>query len=698
MSSSANTTLTTLNPAQLDQLSINTIRFLSVDAVQKADSGHPGLPLGAAAMAYTLWTRFLRHNPSNPHWSNRDRFVLSAGHGSALLYSLLHVTGYALPLDQIKQFRQWGSITPGHPERGLTPGVETITGPLGQGFGNGVGLAISEARLAAHFNRPHFEIVNHFTYGLVSDGDLMEGVSSEAASLAGQLELGKLIYLFDDNHVTLSAGTNITCNEDHARRFQAYGWHTQLVEDGNDVAAIDLALRTAQRETRRPSLILVRTHLGFGSPDKQDTFEAHGSPLGVEEVKLTKQNLGWPVEPLFDIPPEALTHFREALPRGQQAESEWRDRFARYATIHPDLAHEFQERIRGELPAGWDADIPVFPADPKGMKTRVASGKVMNAIAPKLLSLMGGSADLDPSTLTALKGAGDFESLDRASGDTQGSSGGGWNYAGRNLHFGIREHGMGAILNGMAAYGGIIPYGATFLIFSDYMRPPIRLAAMMEQQVIYVFTHDSIALGEDGTTHQPVEQLANLRAVPGLVVIRPCDANETAYAWRAAIESRDRPVALILTRQDVPTLDRNRYASAAELKRGAYILAEAANGQPQIILIATGSEVSLIVEAQLKLEKQNIQTRLVSMPSWELFNAQPEEYRRSVFPPRIRARLAVEAGATQGWHRYVGDLGDVLGLDHFGASAPGPVLMREYGFTVENVCKRALALLEKKNV
>jgi transketolase len=698
MSSSANTTLTTLNPAQLDQLSINTIRFLSVDAVQKADSGHPGLPLGAAAMAYTLWTRFLRHNPSNPHWSNRDRFVLSAGHGSALLYSLLHVTGYALPLDQIKQFRQWGSITPGHPERGLTPGVETTTGPLGQGFGNGVGLAISEARLAAHFNRPHFEIVDHFTYGLVSDGDLMEGVSSEAASLAGQLELGKLIYLFDDNHVTLSAGTNITCNEDHARRFQAYGWHTQLVEDGNDVAAIDLALRTAQRETRRPSLILVRTHLGFGSPDKQDTFEAHGSPLGVEEVKLTKQNLGWPVEPLFDIPPEALTHFREALPRGQQAESEWRDRFARYATIHPDLAHEFQERIRGELPAGWDADIPVFPADPKGMKTRVASGKVMNAIAPKLLSLMGGSADLDPSTLTALKGAGDFESLDRASGDTQGSSGGGWNYAGRNLHFGIREHGMGAILNGMAAYGGIIPYGATFLIFSDYMRPPIRLAAMIKQQVIYVFTHDSIALGEDGTTHQPVEQLANLRAVPGLVVIRPCDANETAYAWRAAIESRDRPVALILTRQDVPTLDRNRYASAAELKRGAYILAEAANGQPQIILIATGSEVSLIVEAQLKLEKQNIQTRLVSMPSWELFNAQPEEYRRSVFPPRIRARLAVEAGATQGWHRYVGDLGDVLGLDHFGASAPGPVLMREYGFTVENVCKRALALLEKKNV
>jgi transketolase len=686
--------MTTLNPTQLDQLAINTIRFLSVDAVQKANSGHPGLPLGAAPMAYVLWTRFLRHNPINPQWPNRDRFVLSAGHGSMLLYSLLHVTGYDLSLDQIKQFRQWGSITPGHPERGLTPGVETTTGPLGQGFGNGVGMAIAEAQLAARYNRPGFEIVDHFTYGLVSDGDLMEGVSSEAASLAGQLELGKLIYLFDDNHVTLSAGTNIACNEDHARRFEAYGWHTQFVEDGNDVEAIDLALRAAQSKTRRPSLILVHTHLGFGSP-KQDTFEAHGSPLGVEDVKLTKQKLGWPVEPLFDIPPEALSHFREALPRGQEAESEWRDRFAHYATIHPDLAREFQDRMAGELPAGWDEDIPVFPADPKGMKTRVASGKVMNAIAPKLPSLMGGSSDLDPSTHTALKGAGDFESSDRASGDTQGSSGGGWNYTGCNLHFGIREHGMGAILNGMAVYGGIIPYGATFLIFSDYMRPPMRLAAMMEQGVVYVFTHDSIALGEDGTTHQPVEQLANLRALPRLVVIRPCDANETAYAWRFAIETRDRPVALILTRQDVPTLDRSRYASAAGLKRGAYILAEAANGRPQIILIATGSEVGLIVEAQRELEKRNVQTRLVSMPCWELFDAQTEEYRHSVFPPLIRARLAVEAAATQGWHRYVGDLGDVVGLDHFGASAPGPVLMREYGFTVENVCKRALAVLEK---
>jgi transketolase len=697
MSASTNSTLTPLSPAKLDQLSINTIRFLSVDAVQKADSGHPGLPLDAAPMAYVLWTRFLQHNPQNPQWLNRDRFVLSAGHGSALLYSLLYLTGYDLPLDQIKQFRQWGSITPGHPERGLTPGVETTTGPLGQGFGNGVGMAIAEAHLAARYNRPGFEIVNHVTYGLVSDGDLMEGVSSEAASLAGQLELGKLIYLFDDNHVTLSAGTNIASHEDHAKRFDAYGWHTQSVKDGNDVESIDVALQAARGETKRPSLILVRTHLGFGSPE-QDSFKAHGSPLGVEDVKLTKLNLGWPVEPLFDVPPEALAHFREALPRGQHLESEWRDRFSRYAAKHPDLAHEFEAMMRGELPAGWDADIPVFPADLKGMKTRVAGGKVMAAIAPRLPSLMGGSADLDPSTHTQLKGAGDFESSDRAFGDMQGSSGGGWNYAGRNVHFGIREHGMGAILNGMAVHGGTIPYGATFLIFSDYMRPPMRLAAMMKQRVIYAFTHDSIALGEDGTTHQPVEQIANLRAVPGLVVIRPCDANETAEAWRFAIESRDSPIALILTRQDVPTLDRSRYASAAGLKQGAYILAEAANGRPQIILIATGSEVGLIVEAQRELEKKDVQARIVSMPSWELFNAQTEEYRRSIFPPGIRLRLAVEAGATQGWHRYVGDLGDVIGLDHFGASAPGPVLMREFGFTVENVCKRALALLEKKNV
>jgi transketolase len=697
MSTTLNTTPNSVTNAQLDQLAVDTIRFLSVDAVQKANSGHPGLPLDAAPMAYVLWTRFLRHNPVNPQWANRDRFVLSAGHGSMLLYSLLHLTGYDLPLDQIKLFRQWGSMTPGHPERGLTPGVETTTGPLGQGFANGVGMAMAEAHLAARYNQPGLPIVDHFTYGLVSDGDLMEGVASEAASLAGQLELGKLIYLFDDNRVTLSAGTNISCNENHAERFEAYGWHTQSVEDGNDLQAIESAIRAAQNETRRPSLILIRTHLGFGSPNKQDSFEAHGSPLGVEEVKLTKQKLGWPVEPLFNIPSDALAHFREAVPQGKQEEAQWQDRFSDYAAKHPQLAQEFQALMRGELPAGWDADIPVFPADAKGMMTRVASGKVMNAIAPKLPSLMGGSADLDPSTHTALKGAGDFESSDRSSGDTQGSTGGGWSYAGRNVHFGIREHGMGAIANGLAVHGGIIAYASTFLIFSDYMRPPMRLAAIMEQRVVYVFTHDSIALGEDGTTHQPVEQIANLRAVPRLVVIRPCDANETAYAWRFAIETRDHPVALVLTRQEVPTLDRTRYAPAENMKRGAYILADAANGKPDIILVATGSEVGLIVEARQELEKRNIQVRLVSMPSWELFDAQPEEYRHSVFPPSVRARLAVEAGVTQGWHRYVGDLGDVIGLDHFGSSAPASVLLREYGFTVENVCKRALALLEKKN-
>ena len=686
----------TPDSAELDRLSIDTIRFLSVDAVQKANSGHPGLPLGAAPMAYVLWTRFLRHNPANPQWFNRDRFVLSAGHGSMLLYSLLHLTGYDVPLEQIKQFRQWGSITPGHPEHGLTPGVEATTGPLGQGFGNGVGMAIAEAHLAAHYNRPGFDIIDHCTYGLVSDGDLMEGVASEAASLAGQLELGKLICLFDDNHVTLSAGTNIATNEDCAQRFRAYGWHTQSVEDGNDLAAIDNALRAARSDLKRPSLILVRTHLGYGSPNKQDTFEAHGSPLGVEEVALTKRNLGWPVEPLFHVPPAARAHFRKALARGQSAEAAWQARFSDYARKYPALARDYLLFMRGELPAGWDADVPVFPADPKGMKTRVASGKVMSALAPHLPSLFGGSADLDPSTHTALKDAGDFESPDRASGDTQGSSGGGWNHAGRNLHFGIREHGMGAILNGLALHKGLIPFGATFFVFSDYMRPAIRLAAMMKQRVIYVFTHDSIGVGEDGTTHQPVEQLANLRAVPDLIVIRPSDANETACAWRVAIETRDRPVALILTRQDVATLDRTLYASADGLRRGAYILSEAANGTPELILVATGSELDLIVEAQKRLQKEGIQTRLVSVPSWELFDIQAEDYRQTVFPPSVRPRLAVEAGATQGWHRYIGDQGDVIGLDHFGSSAPAPTLMREFGFTAENVCQRARILLERQ--
>lgn len=686
----------TLSTSALDDVCVNTLRFLSVDAVQQANSGHPGLPLGAAPMAYVLWTRFLKHHPANPHWFDRDRFVLSAGHGSALLYSLLHLTGYDLPLAQLRQFRQWGSLTPGHPERGLTPGVEVTTGPLGQGFGNGVGMAMAETHLAARYNRDGFDMIDHFTYGIVSDGDLMEGVASEAASLAGHLQLGKLIYLYDDNAVTLSAGTAMTFTEDRARRFEAYGWHTQAVADGNDLAAIEQALSAARAETRRPSLILVHTHLGYGSPNKQDTFEAHGSPLGVEEVRLTKRNLGWPEQPPFYIPAQARAHFLAAADRGKKSEAAWRDKFSAYEKQFPALALELQQRMRPGMSAvatGWDADIPQFPADHKGMATRVASGQVMNAIAARLPALIGGSADLDPSTYTALKGLGDFEPSGASAGDRQGSNGGGWSYAGRNLHFGVREHAMGALMNGMAAHGGVLPFGATFLVFSDYMRPSIRLAALMGLHVVYVFTHDSIGLGEDGATHQPVEQLASLRALPGLIVIRPADANETACAWRVAVETSERPLALVLTRQNVPTLDRTEFAAADGLRRGAYILADAPHGQAELILIASGSEVALIVAAREQLLLQNIQVRIVSMPSWELFDVQPQEYRDAVLPPAIGARLAVEAGAAQGWHRYVGDRGDVLALDRFGASAAGAVLLREYGFTVENVCQRALALL-----
>ena len=684
---------TTTPGAALDNQCINTLRFLSVDAVQKADSGHPGMPMGAASMAYVLWTRFLKHNPANPEWFDRDRFVLSPGHGSILLYSLLHLTGYDLSLEQIKQFREWGSATPGHPERGVTPGVETTTGPLGQGFGNGVGLAMAEAHLAAIYNRPGFEIVNHFTYGIVSDGDLMEGVASEAASLAGHLKLGKLIYLYDDNHVTLSAGTDLTFTEDRARRFEAYGWHTQSVADGNDLAAIDTALRAARGERQRPSLILVRTHIGYGSPHKQDSFEAHGSPLGVDEVRLTKQKLGWPTEPPFYILEQARGHFSKAIERGKLAETQWRDKLSAYARAFPDLAMGFQQVMRSELPAEWDRDIPVFPADAKGLATRVAAGKVMNAVASRLPALIGGSADLNPSTYTALSGLGDFEPGGMNGCDKQGAVAGVWGYAGRNLYFGVREHAMGAILNGLAAHGGTLPFGATFLIFSDYMRPPMRLAALMGLHVIYVFTHDSIALGQDGPTHQPVEQLAGLRAVPDLTVIRPGDANETAVAWRVALEARDHPVALVLTRQNVATLDRSQVAGAEGLRHGAYVLADAPNSRPDVILIASGSEVGLIMAARQKLQDQKVVARVVSMPSWELFDAQPQGYREQVLLPSVRARLAVEAGASQGWHRYVGDHGDVLGIDRFGASAPGDVVMREYGFTVANVCKRALALL-----
>jgi len=679
----------------LETLSINTIRMLSVDAVQKANSGHPGAPMGLAPAAYVLWTRFLKHNPQNPSWPDRDRFVLSAGHGSMLLYSMLHLTGYDVPLDQIKQFRQWGSRTPGHPERGHTAGVETTTGPLGQGFGNGVGMAIAEAHLAARYNRPGFDIVNHFTYAIVSDGDLMEGVAAEAASLAGHLKLGKLIYLYDNNRISLAGAADLSFTENCAKRFDAYGWHTESVEDGNDIEAIDRALRAARGETLRPSLILLRTHIGYGSPGKQDTFEAHGSPLGEAEVKLTKEKLGWPLEPTFSIPAGALAHFREAVRNGPKVEARWKERFSAYAEKFPELAKELEQIISGVLPGGWEQSIPNFPADAKGVATRAASGKILTAIATKLPTLIGGSADLNPSTFTMLPKLGDFESPERKFTDKQGSAGGVWDYSGRNLHFGVREHGMGAAINGIAAHGGIIPFGSTFLIFSDYMRPSIRLAALMELGVIYVFTHDSIAVGEDGPTHQPVEQLAALRAIPRLIVIRPGDANETAVAWRVAIESRAGPVALILTRQNVPTLDRSQYAAADGLRKGAYVLADAPGGQPEIVLIGTGSEVSLVVAAREKLAEQKIQARVVSMPSWELFDQQPQAYRESVFPKSVRARLAVEATLPQGWHRYIGDGGDIVGVERFGASAPGNVVMEKLGFTVSHVVERATALLGK---
>jgi transketolase len=684
-----------LKNKSLDELCVNTLRMLSIDAVQKANSGHPGLPLDASPMAYTLWTHFLKHNPSNPEWYDRDRFILSAGHGSMLLYSLLYLTGYAVSLAQIKQFRQWGSITPGHPEKELTPGVEVTTGPLGQGFANGVGMAIAEAYLAARYNRPGFNIIDHFTYCLVSDGDLMEGVASEAASLAGHLQLGKLIYLYDNNHMTLSAGTQITFTEDRQKRFDAYGWHTQIINDGNNLAEIFNAIEIARQETNRPSLILIKTHLGFGSPHKQDTFEAHGSPLGVEEVKLTKQNLGWPEKPLFYIPDASKKHFHKAVQQGRQQEKKWHTEFSRYAKKHPLLASELQQLIKNELTKNWNENIPQFPADTKGIATRDASHKIMQAINPNLPGFIGGSADLNSSTKTELINFGNFENPTTAVGDLQGSLDGGWNYAGRNVFYGVREHAMAAISNGLATFNGIIPFSATFLIFSDYMRPAIRLAALMKLQSIYVFTHDSIALGEDGPTHQPIEQLASLRAIPQLIVIRPADANETAVAWKIAIETRHNPVALVLTRQKVPTLDRKQFSSAEGLRRGAYILADAPKGKPAIILIASGSEVSLIVATKQKLEAKNISVRLVSMPSWELFLAQPQKYRDAVFPPSITTRLAVEAGVSQGWERFVGNHGGTISIECFGASAPGPIVMQKYGFTVENICKRASALLKK---
>jgi transketolase len=678
--------------SQLDTLCINTIRFLSADAVQQANSGHPGLPMGAAAMAYTLWTRVLRHSPTNPRWPDRDRFVLSAGHGSMLLYSLLHLTGYDLGLDDIRGFRQWRSRTPGHPEVHLTPGVEVTTGPLGQGLANGVGLALAEAHHAARFNRPGHEIVNHHTYVLASDGDLMEGVAAEACSLAGHLRLGKLTVLYDDNHISLAGSTALTFSEDLSERFRSYGWHVDRVEDGNDIDAVEAALRTAHGLSDRPSLILVRTQLGYGAPHKQGTFEAHGSPLGPDELRATKENLGWPLEPPLLIPPAALQNFRLAVERGKRWEGEWHDHVKAYGREFPERAAEFARVMAGELPSRWEADLPEFPPDAKGLATRKASETTMQILAARLPELVGGSADLNPSTFTWLKGEGDFESPATSPEGVQGAVGGRWGYEGRNLHFGVREHGMGAIVNGLALHGGLIPYGSTFLIFSDYMRPAVRLSALSEIGAIWVYTHDSVGLGEDGPTHQPVEHYMALRAIPHLLFIRPSDGNETVWAWRVAIENRHRPTVLALTRQNVPTLDRRTYAPASGLLRGAYVLNPSVD-QPRLVLIATGSEVQHVVAAEKTLAARGIPTRVVSMPCWELFEEQPRDYRDQVLPPTVGARLAVESGVSLGWHKWVGSSGATISIDRFGASAPGNRVMQELGFTADNVVARALELL-----
>jgi transketolase len=662
----------------LDDLCVKTIRMLAVDEVEKANSGHPGMPLGAAPMAYVLWTRFMRFNPKNPLWADRDRFILSAGHGSALLYALLHLTGYDLSLDEVQNFRQWGSKTPGHPERDLDIGVEVTTGPLGQGFGMGVGMAVAERFLGAQFNKPGFPVVDHHTYAIVSDGDLMEGVAAEAASIAGHLKLGKLIYLYDDNHISIEGATDIAFTEDRAARFEAYGWHTVKVADGNDLDAIEAGIREAQAEKERPSLVLVRTHIGFGSP-KHDSPSAHGEPLGTEAMKATKEFFDWPLEPMFYEPEEALAHMRKAVDRGEEQERQWREMMSKYRADFQDAAEDFERQFKGELPPGWDALIPVLKPSDGPVATRASSGKVLNAIAQNVPNILGGSADLAPSTKTLIAEEG---------AQQYGNDGG------RNFHFGVREHGMGAVVNGMAAHGGVIPYGATFLIFADYMRGAIRLAALMDVHSIFVFTHDGIALGEDGPTHQPVAVLASLRAIPNLYVIRPADANETAEAWRVATALK-KPVTLILTRQKLPILDRECFPSASLLSRGAYVLSDV-QGQPDMLLIASGSEVSLALEAQKTLaEEKGIKARVVSMPCWELFNEQSEQYRNEILPQDIKARLSIEAGCSMGWDRWVGESGDCIAVDKFGASAPGGEVMRRYGFNVENVVAKAEALVRK---
>ncbi len=659
-------------PDSADLLSINTLRFLAVDAVEKAKSGHPGMPMGAAPMAYALWTGFLKFDPREPGWPDRDRFVLSAGHGSMLLYGLLHLAGFPLGLDEIRRFRQWESLTPGHPESFVTTGVETTTGPLGQGLAVAVGMALAERHLAARFNRPRFDLVDHHTYVIASDGDLMEGVASEAASLAGHLGLGKLVVLYDDNHITIEGKTDLAFSEDVQKRFEAYGWGTLAVEDGNDVDALRRALATAKARGERPTLIRVRTHIGYGSPAKQDTADAHGSPLGPDEARSAKENLGWPADETFRIPAEARDPFAEAAKAGARRREAWETLLEDYRRAHPDLGAEWDRRIAGLLPEGWESALPTFPADPKGTATRSAGGKVLNALAGQLPELVGGSADLAPSTKTEIEGAASF---------------GRETPQGRNLHFGIREHAMAAALNGMAAHGGVRPYGSTFFVFSDYLRPSLRLAALSELPVIHVFTHDSIFVGEDGPTHQPIEHLPSLRAMPNLTVIRPGDANETAEAWRVALENTGGPTALVLTRQNVPTVDRKRLAPASGLRRGGYVLQEASGGADAVraILIASGSEVGIALDAARQLESEGTPTRVVSLPCWELFETQPGAYRDEVLLPAVTARVAVEAASPFGWERYVGSQGRVAGMDRFGSSAPAEVLAEKFGFTPEHV-------------
>ena len=672
----------------LETLAINAIRTLSIDAVQAANSGHPGLPMGAAPMAYVLWHDFLKHNPRDPEWFDRDRFVLSAGHGSALLYSLLHLTGYDLSIEDLAAFRQLGSKTPGHPERGFTRGVEVTTGPLGQGFANGVGFAMAERFLAETFNRPGHEIVDHYTYGIVSDGDVMEGVAFEAAAIAGNLKLGKLVYLYDQNHITLAASANVSFREDVAARFEALGWHVQTI-DGQDPSAVRAAIQAARDETERPSLVCARTTIGYGSPNKAGTYGVHGSPLGPDEVRLTKENLGWPTEPAFFVPQEVTSHFLQSLDKGSAAEAEWRAGFEAYKAAFPAEAAALEGAIAGNLPAGWDADIPSWGPDSKPMATRKASGEVMNAFYKHLPTFIGGSADLNPSTNTVLKGGGDFGNPATLAADEQGLSGGGWNYAGRNIHFGIRENGMGSIVNGLAAHGGIVPFGSTFLVFSDYMRPAIRLAALSHLKSIWVFTHDSVAVGEDGPTHEPVEHVMSLRLIPHLTVIRPADGNETAAAWRHALESPT-STALILSRQDLSILD--QAAAQGDASRGGYILVDAA-GVPDVVLVATGSEVELAVMARNELAEHGVAARVVSLPSWEIFEAQGPEWKANVLGAPGTPRVSIEAGSTLGWDRYTGPNGAHVGIDTYGASGPGKDVLKHFGLTREHVAATALRLL-----